>query len=177
MKNIILFFIGFSLITLSSCKDKEKQVSEETETSNIEEIAEKSSEDLIANGKVGGFKIGYPIPETSKKFGIEKSQQTRMTEGGPSEEIIYVVSENGRKQFILKPQFDPQKNGFNNRIGEIMVISEKYKTNEGIGVNSTIAEFQKTYPNFKIWHTYVSDKTDTYTIKLMMKLNLICFSF
>ena len=39
----------------------------------------------------------------------------------------------------------------------MVVLSEKFKTNHGIGVNSTLTQFIKTYPEYSLWYTYVSD--------------------
>ncbi|HET8754341.1 MAG TPA: hypothetical protein VFM59_08260, partial [Salinimicrobium sp.] len=44
------------------------------------------------------------------------------------------------------------------KIGEIIIHSEEFKTKEGIGVNSTLEEFLKTYSESEIWFTYVSDR-------------------
>jgi len=79
-----------------------------------------------------------------------------MTEEGPFEETIYVVSEKGVDQLNILPEYNYETGNYTENIGEIVVLSDKFRTIENIGVNSTIEEFQKAYPNFKLWYTYVS---------------------
>ncbi|MCP4439906.1 MAG: hypothetical protein GY810_13255 [Aureispira sp.] len=41
---------------------------------------------------------------------------------------------------------------------ELFITSPLLKTKENIGIGSTLEEFIKTYPQYTIWHTYVSDR-------------------
>lgn len=117
------------------------------------------SEDYLITGKaVGQFKIGSPIPfpKTSDDYKITKETQTRMTEEGPEEETAYVMSKEGEALLQMKYAYDYQAGGSTVNIGEILVLSSEFKTQKGLGVNSTIEEFVEQYPDFKIWYTYIS---------------------
>ena len=58
---------------------------------------------------------------------------------------------------ILKPSYDHESDTYTDITGEIIIVSEKYKTKDRIGINSTIEEFIKKYPKYRLWYTYVSD--------------------
>ena len=79
-----------------------------------------------------------------------------MTEEGPSEETSYVVSGKGVDLLTILPEYDYDTGNYTENIGEIIVLYDKFRTMDNIGVNSTIEEFQKAYPDFKLWYTYVS---------------------
>ncbi len=113
---------------------------------------------LIKQHQAGIFRIGKPIPfpRSSDNYAVRKEKQVRMTEEGSFEETIYVVSENGIDLLNILPEFDYKTGNYTENIGEIIVLSNKFRTAENIGVNSTIEEFQKAYPDFKLWYTYVS---------------------
>lgn len=164
---ILILFVFFA------CNDA-KKTSEHHENSGLEkrEAEAKPEYELISEERVGIFSLGDPIPNSLENMQIKKSKNTRITEGGPTEEIIYTVSQKGIPQVVLKPKFDPKTGKYNDSIGEIIILSEKYKTDTGIGVNSTLREFQKTYPHFKIWYTYVSDRYVLETKKLPVQFLL-----
>ena len=113
---------------------------------------------ILENGAVGKFKLYNPIPfpETSENYKINKEIQTRMTEEGPFEETVYIVSENGQETMQLKPAFDMGTGEYTNNINEIVLTTSVVKTNKGIGVGSTIEEFISSYPNYRMWYTHVS---------------------
>ncbi|HET7361647.1 MAG TPA: hypothetical protein VFI78_06920 [Salinimicrobium sp.] len=111
---------------------------------------------LISEGRVGNFVLGESIPGSSDKFQIEKIMKTRFTEGGKVTEPVYVVSKNGNTLLHLRPRFENRE--YDQVIQEIWVLSPKYKTADGIGVNSTLEEFKQTYPDSRLWYTYVSDR-------------------
>ncbi|PZE17870.1 hypothetical protein DNU06_04430 [Putridiphycobacter roseus] len=113
---------------------------------------------LIGNNAAGKFKIGnqIPYPETADDYTLKKETQTRMTEEGPEAETVYLVKENSNDVLNIKPEYNFQTGEYTQNIGEIMVLSSLFQTFEGIGVNATIEEFIKTYPDYKIWYTYVS---------------------
>lgn len=180
-----LILISFMLLALIACNNgpkeaenekeiSQKETSEGTENTIKKETQKIPSEYLISSSQAGKFKIGdnIPFPETADTYRIGKVQQERTTEEGPIEETIYTVTENGIDTLILKPQYDHNQGAYNNKIGEIIVLSEKYRTKEGIGVNTTVAEFQKTYPDFKMWYTYVSGRYVIEAAKLSVQFIL-----
>lgn len=138
---------------------QEKEQTTSKENVKIKETKPFDKNYLILDNSAGKFKIGnqIPFPKTSDNYKIKKGSQTRMTEEGPTEEIIYVVSENGNNILYLKPEYNYQTGKYTQNIGEIIIFSEKFKTLDGIGVNSTIEDFIKIYPNYNIWYTYVGE--------------------
>lgn len=158
MKIRPLLLICFLL--LLACKETPQDPSNAgSEKMEKTETIENTSPDFtIEESRVGNFTLGGEIPQTSDIYQIQKTKKSRVTEEGPQEETHYVLSRNQTEELILKPLSDTSGNGQDTIIGEIIVLTDHYKTQEGIGVNSTLKEFQKAYPHFKIWYTYVSDR-------------------
>lgn len=58
----------------------------------------------------------------------------------------------------ITPKYDTEAQAYTDQIAEIIVISEHFKTEQGIGPESTIKDFAAAYPNARVWYTYVSDR-------------------
>lgn len=157
MKNIVVFLL---LAILIACNNKAKTNSQDTATVDTQDA-------VITNDGVGKFLLGMPIPQSLTGYDILK--QTRIVEEG-SEEPHYIVSQNGKEILKLIPEYDSDK--FTDNIDEIVIVSDKFKTTEKIGVNSTIEEFKEKYPDFEIWYTYISDayiiETKKYNIQFLL---------
>lgn len=160
MKATLYIFMGLVFLGFTACKESNQKTFEtlEPQTKTTEGTSETPADFSISARAVGPFEISGKIPQNPEIYQLQKTEKTRYTEGGATTEILYVLSKNGEKHLILKPEFQAGSNSYNQTIAEIFVLSEKYKTNENIGVNSTLKEFSKTYPRFKIWYTYVSDR-------------------
>ena len=172
MKKNLFTVLTASLIFMACGAEKKEEKENKAETSTTETQKEqpKKKEDVVVeeeksvttyileNRAVGNFKLYNPIPfpETSENYKITKEIQTRMTEEGPSEETVYIVSENGQETMQLKPAFDMGTGEYTNNINEIVLTTSAVKTDKGIGVGSTIEEFILSYPNYRMWYTYVS---------------------
>ena len=114
---------------------------------------------LISNKSVGEFKIGQQMipPYPSDIYKIEKGIRKERIEGESVEIDEYRVFENGNLVLIMETSYDFDANKYSDIIDEIVVVSEKFKTKEGIGVNSTIDDFIKSYPKYKLWWAYIRD--------------------
>lgn len=150
----------FALIFLS-CNDAQnkKPSNESGENSAKEEaVVMISAEQLITGESVGKFRIGRSIPgkESVAPYQISRETITTTTEEGPYEETVYVLKDKDKVLMHLKPEFDYETMQYNRKTGEIVVFSDQFKTEKGIGVHSTMEEFIKTYHDFKLWYTYVS---------------------
>jgi hypothetical protein len=110
---------------------------------------------LIKENFAGQFAVGQRIPFPADN--IQKKFLTIITEEGETKEPVYVVTENKQEIMQIIPQYDYEKGIYNDNIGEIIILSDKFKTAKGIGVNSTIKEFAEKYPIFFIWYSYISD--------------------
>ena len=122
----------------------------------VPEVEDKSKY-LLASGSAGPFKIGeeLPGPATMMKYDVRIEEMTRIVDEGPVKESFTIIAENGNDLLWLRPGVIANEES-DNSITEIIVVSSKYKTLEDIGVGSTIAEFQASYPVHRIWYTYVS---------------------
>lgn len=109
---------------------------------------------LIKENGVEGFKIGEPIPFSAENYKMKK--HTEIGEEGWTY-FIYTVWENDEEILRLIPLYDTTKEEFTDNIGEINIISDKFRDSRKIGVNSTIQEFTEVYPDYYIWYTYISD--------------------
>ncbi len=163
MKIQLITYLFFLLLFGCNSSSKDK-VNKEKELPQKEIELPKNEKKLInenyllLDNSAGKFKIGnqIPFPETSDNLKIKKETQTRMTEEGPEEETLYIVNENSKDILSIKPEYNFETGNYTQIIEEIIILSDKFKTLDGIGVNSTIQEFIKTYPNYKIWYTYIS---------------------
>jgi len=115
---------------------------------------------LISDKSVGEFKIGQQIllPYSSNTYKIEKKIRKERIEGTNLEILEYHVFENGNLALIIELHYDWETEKHTDIIDEIWVISEKYKTKEGIGVNSTIDDFVRSYPKNNLWYGYIRER-------------------
>ncbi|MBJ2173457.1 hypothetical protein JBL43_04370 [Aureibaculum sp. A20] len=131
------------------------------EISEVDAVTPKDKIYLISNNAVGEFKIGDRIPDVGgyDYYMINKKTMSKMNEDGStmSEDITYIVNGKGPILVHLKPKYEDEKGEYTKIIGEIIVISEKYKTKEGIGVGATIEAFSEVYPDYEILYNNFSD--------------------
>ena len=123
----------------------------------VKESADANFSDyLITKNSVGEFKIGQQIniPYKSDIYKIERDKYEEYFEGENYITVAYRVFENEKEVLTIRPVYDYEGN-VTNEILEIIILSEKFKTKEGIGVNSTIEDFMKQYPDYRIWWAYV----------------------
>jgi hypothetical protein len=114
---------------------------------------------LILDGQAGPFRIGdeIPGPATMMKYQMRVEQKTRHTEEGPVTETVTIIGENNDDLLWLKPGILTGTATYNSTISEIQIVSPKYKTDQGIGIGSTVSDFLEAYPEARLWYTYVSD--------------------
>ena len=117
---------------------------------------------LIIDEAVGRFKIGEQIENPYQhvkynEYKFEQTERTEMREGTEEKIIEYTFSKSDDARLIIKPSYDDESDTYTDKTGEIIILSEKYKTKDLIGINSTIEDFIKKYPDYRLWWTYVSD--------------------
>ena len=114
---------------------------------------------LISDKSVGEFKIGQQIllSYSSDMYTIEKDIRKERIEGENLEIVEYSVFENGDLALVIELRYDWEAEKHTDIIDEIRVVSEKYKTKEGIGVNSTIDDFIRRYPKYNLWYGYIRE--------------------
>ena len=155
-----MLFIGLVITVLVSCSTNPNQEKKKDVAPQKVEASKKTIQNFtIENKAAGDFKVGGVIvlPAENDAFKFEKKVVTRMIEGDEEKETVYTVIENNEELLELKSVEYLEADNVIEKIGEILVSSAKFKTNEGVGVSSTIEEFIAAYPTYKIWYTYVSD--------------------
>ena len=139
---------------------REKEIADSL--SNVKKI-KVEDKFLISNSKVGDFQIGEIVNmDISNGYIIEKATRSEFIEGDTYEYPILKMSLNGDLHLSVQTTSESKDDFENSPIQEITVISNKYLTNEGIGVGSTIKEFFEEYPNSELYH-YV--ETNQYCIR------------
>jgi len=123
-------------------------------------LLEKLNMYLINEGKVGNIQIGDWINTLSIEYPIEliKSKQVRTTEEGKVTEPIYILTQEGTELFKITCAFNASSREWEDKVGEINIINPKFETEKNIGVNNTVSEFLKAYPDAKFFYTYISDR-------------------
>lgn len=166
IKQILIF--GCLIISVLSCSDAVEESSDimenvvdpvETneESDSIEEPNETNKKFLIYGNAAGDFEIGDKIPEESDDYIVDQITAVRETEEGVHEELVYRILQNDEELLHLYPEYDIELDEYQDYITEIVVISDAYKTDKGIGIGSTMKDFLSAYPDFELWYTYISD--------------------
>ena len=163
MKSTYLLYLlsGFLMLSCNDGKQngENSQNSEPVEqTRELEKVLSDNENFLIENKAAGDFQLADPIPASPENYSISKTQQTRTTEEGPTEETVYVVRQGDEVLMELLPSIEPATGEPSGKIGEMRLISDKFTTAEGIGIGSSLEEFINAYPNYKLWYTYVSNR-------------------
>jgi len=156
---IALLFITGMIFTGCSKKTDSAAAAESSETidenSALKALAKEAFDAIMPQG---GGAIFFTEDRTAfhiSDYSIQEDVLQRGYEGDPDihEFPLYAVQQDGQEIMHIAG-------------GEIIVTSDKVKTIRNIGVNSTIEEFARAYPDFGIFYTYVSWKywlsTDQY---------------
>lgn len=170
MKKIVIILSLFLLIASNCGQTKQKQIKTETYPDEIPQILKKvnvslEQKYLIKENGVDIFLIGQQIPTQADGYVITKSIETRTEEGEDFKMLVHTVSENGQEILNIERLFS-EADSDADRIDNIFILSDKVKTAEGIGLNSTLDQFMSTYPDSKIWFSYVSGIFVVETTKL-----------
>ncbi|MCB0376217.1 MAG: hypothetical protein KDD04_09890, partial [Sinomicrobium sp.] len=110
----------------------------------------------ISGNNAGDFKAGTPVPPYVSHLSIRKEKHTETAEGETFETTVYTVSFKGKELLQLLPENDGKSENSPDMIGEIAVLSERFKTDKGVGINTALDDFINAYPDYKLWYTYVS---------------------
>jgi hypothetical protein len=148
---IIILIIG--LIPNCYKTDSNKTRKPENESANNEKSIFKDKKYLITEKGVLGLFIGDSIPKKLDNYKLIKS--FKIVEEGNEEPIIKVI-ENNVELLQICLEYDNENKRFINKIGEILIKDKKFRTEENIGVESTISDFVNSYSNYYMWYTYIS---------------------
>lgn len=112
---------------------------------------------LITKGGTGLLSVGQTIPERLDGCLITRDVETRWEEGTEFSVPVCTVSEERQNILKIEPAYDYATERYSEKIGDIYILSDKFKTAENIGLQSTIEAFMTAYPDFRIWYSYVGD--------------------
>jgi len=109
---------------------------------------------LISNNQASIFLVGNNVPKENRldNFQVRKDTVLKDTEDDVYEQIIYYLQLDSEILLEIYPDYYNQ-----DKIGEIIVISNKLKTKEGIGVGSIIEDFISKYNDVTLWYANISD--------------------
>lgn len=171
----IIFILCFTLI---SCKNNSKEITNEQiiDSLNYGKNNIKKPKDLKLKKEfkidVLGLSIGNTVPEKIDGYKLIKSIKT-VEEG--NEEPIVKVLENGSEVIELSYAYDSVNEKFTNKIGEILIFSDKFRVTNNIGVNSTIEDFIANYSKYSIWYSYINNifviETENNNIQFLLDEN------
>lgn len=172
-------FLACSQANNSSKVESDETTGNELNDEPIEPIDKEAEREkyLITDSMVGPFRMGgvLPGPATMMKYQMRVEQITRQSEDGPTTELVTIIAENNEDLLWLKPGLLTDAENYNHKIYEIIVLSPRYRTKENIGVGSSVFDFQKTYPDYRVWYTYVSDmfvlESDTIKAQFILDKN------
>lgn len=165
MKTIL--YLGAMLLIMSGCKQTGTNPSEasmnnenveKSTTQTVDKKTEDTSKYLITQQGVGIFKLGEKIPAQTDGYTLKKTVEKVFEEGSELEIPIILVSENGTEMLKIEMVYDYNTDSYSDKIGFITILSDKFKTDKKIGIQSTIADFKTAYPDASAWFTYVSNK-------------------
>jgi hypothetical protein len=180
MKTVYYSFLGISLLLMAYEGEKGTSVESDhlaitlAEDSIANEISEADpiiaesdlvdelgpiydGEFVIMENVVGDFSPGNALPteREGKKYTIDKVESEFQEEGETYVKTEYKVKETEGLTLIIGPDIWDDDD---TKIGDIIVVHEKYKTEKGICVGSTIEEFIAQYDNYKISWSYISNR-------------------
>lgn len=160
-----LFFSIFLLLSVACQQTTEGgDVTKETAAESEDAVKTTDNNTVFENPEgifpqtVGLFTIGQVIPKLPEGLNKRKAKRTLNEEGEEFEITLFIIYNLVEDMLDLQMEENPEKADADLIITEIMVNSDYYKTDRGIGVGSTIDEFAEVYPDNKIWYTYVSDR-------------------
>ena len=113
----------------------------------------KDMQPVILNSGLSSIHVGDTIEEIELPANVEIHGEERefKSEDGPSKEWVYTLVADG---LVLMDLISYE----GAMLDEIFLHDTHFRTVEGIGVQSRLTEFISTYPNYKLWYTYVSDR-------------------
>ncbi|MDO9576624.1 MAG: hypothetical protein Q7J16_01935 [Candidatus Cloacimonadales bacterium] len=102
----------------------------------------------IGEHRVGNFLIGSKLPTKIKGVTYEIFTETRDEEGVEIDYRMCQITDDSKTLLLL----ETNDTGI---IRQINVFSEKYITEKLLHIGSLLTEFCHSYPEYKIWYSYV----------------------
>lgn len=110
----------------------------------------------ITDRSAGPFMIDAVIPEKLEGFDVTKSLEEKILPTCETREIPVYIYEIGNEGWVkVTPQHDATTGCTTGKTSEILIYSDLFLTDKGIGAMSSVEDFAAAYPDFII--RYVHD--------------------
>jgi hypothetical protein len=160
-------FYSFLIIPVAmACGGSEEAETEEssdtsTDNSTTEEVVEEEVENLVTikENTAGIFQIGQQVPEKlPKELKMRQFLEKDVDDEGNSVEHTHNVVFNSFEDVVeLIMEKDAEGHHEHKSIEEMIVLSNYYTTEQGIGVGSSATEFQEAYSDATVWYDKIHD--------------------
>jgi hypothetical protein len=162
-----LLYIVIIAITIVSCNNAGNKKTSDNNNEIVEDVSEnktnktenkienKETESyydgfLIENGSLDFLIIGKKLPNPIPDFvSYQIYEKSIMEEGVDNIYQYFAITDNNKE--IIKAQIS------DNIITSITILTSNAKTQEDIGVKSSLEDMCGVYPDIKLFYTYVSD--------------------
>lgn len=157
-----LLFIALATVFVACGESEESNDTNEQSEETVESTEENAEEEFvhvntptIEPGVVGMFELGAKVPTLPEDL----NSRVGTASAGEGEEIRTTVIYNSYEDMVdLHMEDNPDGHMEDLHIVEMIVHSDYYQTADKVGVGSTVEHFAEVYPDYEIWHTYVSDR-------------------
>lgn len=106
---------------------------------------------LITDSCAGPFRIGAAIPDSVSGFTLSRSEETVTLPDGTAARVPAYTYEIGNEGWVrVTPAYDPATGLSDGRVGRILVYSDLFLTDRGIGAMSSVRDFADAYPDLHV---------------------------
>ena len=168
MKSLFYTILIIPLSFMSCGGSEESEGADSNEETSTENTSEEETVDAeppentfaIGTEMVGIFRVGEAVPDPlPEELKSRHFLETDVDDSGKSEEhthnVIFTMLEDVVELTMEKGS---DKHHEDKHITEMLVLSNYYQTDQGIGVGSTIEEFKEVYPDMSVWYDKVHDR-------------------
>ena len=134
-------FLLFSIVLLISCKPKDSSQQAETD--------DKSQEFLFTSRQVGNITNGTTVNDLYELYGTDKVKKVEILTNpatNKKEESYYILDKNNKVILDAIPKEDQLKRA---RINRISIKDDRFVSDKGIGLKSSLAEIKEAYPTYQ----------------------------
>lgn len=112
----------------------------------------------LSDNCAGPFRVGGVIPDKVDGLVITKTFENRSFCGKEFMILVYVYEIGNEGTVKVIPRYDPSTGRAEEKIGEIIVNSDLFLSESGIGAVSSMEEFVTAYPDFRIVYEHDTDR-------------------